>query len=106
MQRICLVLVLIFISMSYGASGQKKEELRLTASFSKLSLPEFVQRIERLTPYRFYYDPSQLPADTVDISVQDEPLQKILERVFAKSGDTCFNGRAAACFPYKKNSAS
>jgi hypothetical protein len=86
MLRACLMFLLIFVIFSPGVSGQSKDSLRITAHFDKLSIPGFIEQVERLTACHFYYDPSQLTADTIDLSVNNEPLPKLLEQVFKKTG--------------------
>ena len=63
------------------AAAQK--DVRITGRFNNIDASSFFRQIESTSPYYFYYDAAQLKDVRVQLSVNDQPLQKVLEQAFA-----------------------
>jgi hypothetical protein len=77
-----LYLTTLLLFMTYGATAQEKKPL-FTETFENTRLPVFFQQLEAASPYFFYYDSVQLDSFRITLSVQNQPLQAVLEKAFA-----------------------
>lgn len=62
--------------------GQSTPDKPISGDFQNLHLEQFAQRIEALTPYRFYYNPSYADSMLVGARVENQFLPTVLQRVF------------------------
>src|SRR5512143_2452594 len=76
MRRIGFLLgVLFFYS---GLSGQVKTIPLITGDFKDLKIEQFVGELEARTGFHFYYDKKQFDSGQINVSVKDQPLEKVL----------------------------
>jgi len=81
-----VVLILLFMFSGFLTMAQKTNEMpRITGDFKQLTVFQFVQQLEKQTSYRFFYDTAQLDSIVIDISVKDQPLDKVLQLAFANT---------------------
>src|SRR5436190_19567109 len=79
-------IILCAFSLFYSTLyGQEKKTPLINGEFKNLKMEQFVQQIESKTNYHFYYDPNQFDSLQINISVKDQPLQKVLELALADS---------------------
>ncbi len=74
----------LFVSLS--ALAQQHTDTLITGHYQDIPFTRFVQEIESVTPYHFYYDPREVDSLSVRISVEKEPLSSVLEQVFQAAG--------------------
>lgn len=79
--------IAVFIILCWNIRGwaQEKDTL-VSGDFRHLSFAEFVQKVEASTPYHVYYDPGEADSISVDLSVSNEPLAEVLDRVLTPYG--------------------
>ena len=77
-----LFLTTLLFCLFTGASAQEKNPL-FTGTFENAKLPDFFQQLEAASDYFFYYDSVQLDSFRITLSVQNQPLQSVLEKAFA-----------------------
>ncbi len=81
-----LVLALLLLFSNFLVTAQKISEMpRITGDFKQLTVEQFVQQLEKQTSFRFFYDTAQLDSIIIDISVKDQPLDKVLKLAFANT---------------------
>lgn len=73
----CIACMLILLVLSTALPGQEKSRL-VTGSFTALTMPEFINRLEAQTPYRFYYTARQFDSILINLSVQAQPIGQVL----------------------------
>ncbi|MBE7170663.1 MAG: TonB-dependent receptor [Williamsia sp.] len=71
------ILLSFFVLAVQVLLGQEKSRL-VSGDFSGLTMQEFVRRLETQTPYHFYYTSSQFDSIRINLSVQAQPLDKVL----------------------------
>src|SRR5580765_311298 len=72
---------LLFFSISNNTFGQQRKVI--SGNFSNLSFTEFVSLVETQTDYHFYYDPLYTDSLTVNITVENKMVNKVLDEVFS-----------------------
>ena len=80
-RRLYILLTLGYLLQTNQVSGQSDK--RISEDFRNVLFPEFVQRIETITGYHFYYKPSQLDSFNVNIKADNISLPDILSKIFA-----------------------
>ncbi|MFI5124312.1 MAG: carboxypeptidase-like regulatory domain-containing protein [Chitinophagales bacterium] len=81
-----LFLLLIFLAFCrLDASAQKNPQNLISGNFKQLTIDEFVQEMESQTSYYFYYDITKFDSLRITLSVNREPLVKVLELAFGKT---------------------
>lgn len=76
------LLLLLIIAFPLAATGQEK----ITLNLEKRPVPEALREIEHQSGYTFSYNPSLLKDfPDVTLKVLDEPLDKVLQVLFAKT---------------------
>lgn len=80
MRPLSQLLVLLFVTVMQ-ASAQEKE-LLFTGSFENSTVPRFLRTLEATSSYYFYYDSLQLDSFRITLSIQNQPLQPVLEAAF------------------------
>jgi len=73
------IILCVFSLFCFALYGQQKNASLISGEFSNLKMEQFVQQIENKTNYHFYYDPGQFDSLQINISVKEQPLQKVLE---------------------------
>src|SRR5690349_23991348 len=80
----CLLTVLFIFC--YGISfSQARTDTLITGNFKDLKVEQFIRELENQTSYHFYYDPNQVDSLSINVSVQRQPLQKVLELAFSNT---------------------
>jgi hypothetical protein len=64
----------------FNASAQNTP--MISGSFDQVPVEVFFRHIEQQTPYFFYYDARQLDSLKITLTVQDQPVSKVLEKAF------------------------
>jgi len=81
--RTLLSLLLAFALCSIGEVSAQGNKLPLiSGSFRAMNFEQFAKAIEGAAPVHFYFDPTQVDSITVDLTVKDQPLEKVLDQVF------------------------
>jgi carboxypeptidase-like protein/TonB-dependent receptor-like protein len=79
-----LLLFLVLFCSCFFVTAQKNAGLPLiTADFKNAGAEQFLLALEKQTGYRFFYDTAQLDSIYIDLSVKDQPLDKVLQLAFA-----------------------
>jgi len=80
----CLLTVLFIFC--YGISfSQAKSDTLITGNFKNLKVEQFIRELENQTSHHFYYDLSQVDSLLINVSVERQPLQKVLQLAFSNS---------------------
>ena len=77
-----LVLMVIYYPKTYAQNDSLKF---ITADLNTVGIDKLAATLERQTSLHFYYDAVQFDSLTFSINVKNEPLVKVLEKVFAKT---------------------
>ncbi|WP_059026223.1 SusC/RagA family TonB-linked outer membrane protein [Gabonibacter massiliensis] len=84
---ICKLFLLTFLGVSslcLSAEGRPVEPQRVTLNLKKVSLSVLIQEIEKQTSYKFFYnDEQERSIAEISVSVTNETVEKVLEKVFA-----------------------
>lgn len=64
------------------AIAQKEKKL-ITGSFEDMRVEQFLLELQKQTHCHFYYDTAQLDTLKINISVKNEPLEKVLEKALS-----------------------
>jgi hypothetical protein len=75
-----------FLLLACGLYGQENKSVLVSGNFENMSLKEFFQRIEQQTPCYFYYDEEQLDSLLITLTVNNEPIEKVIEKALSKTG--------------------
>lgn len=71
-------------SLCLSAEGRPVEPQRVTLNLKKVSLSVLIQEIEKQTSYKFFYnDEQERSIAEISVSVTNETVEKVLEKVFA-----------------------
>ncbi len=65
-----------------SAPSLRAQNTTVTGTFTAMTFPEFVKKIEATTPYHFYYDTTSLNSFIVNITASNEPLNELLKQIF------------------------
>jgi hypothetical protein len=84
--RKSLLLLSAFLFLTGNLLGQDKTNLRVSANFQSALLPDVLNEIALQTKSVFYYDESQVDSLRVNLSVANEPLEMVLEKVLQNTG--------------------
>jgi hypothetical protein len=74
----CIVTATLLLSAHFAIA--QKEKKMITGSFEEMRVEQFLLVLQRQTHYHFYYDTAQLDTIKINISVKNEPLEKVLEK--------------------------
>src|SRR5690606_34172506 len=74
---VCLVLV-----CSQSSAQQRN---LISGTFRGMSFGQVIENIEQQTSYRFFYDNRQTDTLRVDIEVVQQPIQAVLDQIFANT---------------------
>jgi hypothetical protein len=78
--------ILFFLVLCTQLCAQRETSVpRVTGSFRQLPVNKFLNELEKLTGYRFYYNLNDFDSASVDITVTNEPLFSVLTMAFAKT---------------------
>jgi len=75
-------IILLLLSAS-AASAQDSRTIRISGDFEGQSFGQFVKTVEAGSSLHFYYNPAQFDSLVIHLTVKDQPLEKVLEQVFA-----------------------
>ena len=76
----CLLVAFFIINIDYCAKGQTAKTIN--GNFSGLRFEQFVLKVEAVTPYRFYYQRSELDTTTVHLNATQLSLGVALQKIF------------------------
>ena len=77
-----IIFLLAFLFAYSCLFGQVKTAPLVTGDFKDLKVEDFVRQLETQTGYRFYYEQKQFDSVQINLSVKDQPLQKVLSLAF------------------------
>src|SRR4030095_5578607 len=80
-------ILILFFSFFYCAAtvvGQSKP--LITGNFKELKTSQFIRELESASGFRFYYDSVQVDSLRINLTVTEQPLDKVLEQAFANTG--------------------
>ncbi|MCR6722464.1 MAG: TonB-dependent receptor [Chitinophagaceae bacterium] len=81
MRFIFIACVSLLILTANPVAAQTKQEPRISGQFENLLLPEFFNKIESLVPVKFFYDKAVLDSSRINLTVQNELLSQVLDKV-------------------------
>jgi len=58
----------------------------ITGNFKELRTVQFIRELESSSGFRFYYDSLQVDSLRINLTVREQPLDKVLEQAFANTG--------------------
>jgi len=79
-----LSLFFIFSFVAGFAFGQANNHDLITGDFKELTVAGFIHQLEEQVDFSFYYDPVLPDSIRITLSVNQQPLDKVLELAFAK----------------------
>ncbi len=82
--RITLLFFVLICAVSDGF-GQPPADPSISGDFTNLRFAQFVRDIEAKTPYRFFYNPTDVDSLVVDLHVDKQPLRAVLRQLFMGS---------------------
>jgi len=87
MKKYCsFILLLVLMVIYYPKTYAQNDSLKfITADLNAVGIDKLAATLERQTNLHFYYDAAQFDSLTFSINVKNEPLVKVLEKVFAKT---------------------
>ncbi|GAB3895174.1 TonB-dependent receptor [Spirosoma agri] len=77
--------ILLFVTLTgmfTHASGQQQPAKPISGDFANLRFEQFAKEIERVSPYRFFYNASEVDSLVVNLQVKNQPLQAVLRQFF------------------------
>ncbi|HTQ66821.1 MAG TPA: TonB-dependent receptor [Puia sp.] len=79
------LLIFFFVLMGFNGivSAQQNKQALITANFQSVAIDSFAYELEIQSGYRFYYDPSRFDSLRITLSVNQQPLMKVLDLAFA-----------------------
>jgi hypothetical protein len=80
-----LALLLTFVSISPTFGQTNGLELKITIEIHDKTIAEALSQITKLTQIQFSYSREELPARRIDLSIIDEPVFSVLDRLFANA---------------------
>jgi CarboxypepD_reg-like domain/TonB-dependent Receptor Plug Domain len=82
------LILLFFISglFCFSSYGQKDTLYPVTVNFSSGTINEFAISIEEQTGFRFYYDMTLFDSLILNITADNEPIRKVLDKAFVNTG--------------------
>jgi hypothetical protein len=84
--RYIYFLLAVLCSLFYTElSAQEKSDTLVTGDFKELKIEQFVQELETQTGFHFYYISNQFDSLQINVSVKEQPLNKVLELAFANT---------------------
>ncbi len=79
--------IFYFISTpSAECRAQNPDEALISGAFKAVTIQQFVEQLEKHTPYRFYYDTAQFDSLHIDINAKDRSLSTVLHMAFENTG--------------------
>lgn len=75
---VCLLLAVV-------CKAQVSEPKTVSGEYKNTPAAAFIRDLETQTGYRFYYDAAQLDSIAINISVRNQPLNKVLEEAFKQT---------------------
>ncbi|MBD0375896.1 MAG: TonB-dependent receptor, partial [Flavisolibacter sp.] len=75
-----LVLYIMAFFLMPSAFGQ--EEKRISGNFTNSTFPQFVQKMEAVSDFHFYYTSTELDSFQVNVSAQNILLKDLLKKIF------------------------
>src|SRR5438477_1393514 len=75
-------LLLTLFALTFLSSLAQENNPVVTGEFKELKIEPFIRQLEAQTRFHFYFDAAQFDSLQVNLSVRDQPLQKVLELVF------------------------
>jgi len=82
MRTFSLFLLALALSGTCRVSAQGSKPLLVSGSWRGMTFEQFAKAVESNTPVHFYFIPAQLDSITLDLTVKDQPLEKVLDDVF------------------------
>jgi hypothetical protein len=79
-------ILIIFFSFFYSIAVQGQTRPLITGNFKELKLGQFIRELESSSGYHFYYDSLQVDSIQVNLTVKDQPLDKVMEKALANTG--------------------
>jgi len=79
-------ILIILFSFFYSIAVQGQTRPLITGDFKELKLGQFIRELESLSGYHFYYDSLQTDSIQVNLTVKDQPLDKVMEKILANTG--------------------
>lgn len=83
--RILFLLLSFLMASCLESAAQKNPQNLISGNFQQVTIDEFVQELESQTSYYFYYDTSRFDSLRITLSVNREPLSRVLELAFDKT---------------------
>ena len=81
-----LLLLVPIALLSFFATAQINAPFPvITGDFKHSTVEQFLLQLEKQTGYRFFYDPQKLDSVSIDLSVKDQPLDKVLQLAFVNT---------------------
>lgn len=88
-QKKLIIVLLGFCLLGYSAHSYAQADTaqaRITGEFAEVPFHQFVKQVEQTKGYRFYYSKTDVDSILVSISVKDEPIGAVLEKVLRGTG--------------------
>src|SRR6266498_3582523 len=82
--RLLILIALLFVCV-FTVTGQKKNQVPVTADFRNANMEQFVSELEKQTGLHFYYDPVLTDSIKINLSIASLPVEKIMDMAFAGS---------------------
>lgn len=85
-KRVLLILLLVFLlSFNNSICSQEIPGEKIDENFDNISLVDFFNRLEKKTPYKFYYNTAQLDSIILQLRANNLALREVLQEAFKKT---------------------
>jgi len=82
MKKLCLTLIIIITS---AISALAQQGGLIDVDYHQANISEVTTDLKSKTGYRFYYEPAQFDSLRVSVTLHQQPLKTVLDKIFAKT---------------------
>src|SRR5271169_788859 len=72
----------LFFLLFLQTRGQGQEQKRVSGTFNNYSFARLAEKLQIMTGYRFYYDPSDLDSLSIDVTLNKATVPQVLDELF------------------------
>jgi len=76
-----LLLIILFFAKPFIAFAQQGNN-KIEGDFKGLTAAQFFEKLEKLAPYKFYYDSAQVDSLDIQVTANGQTLQELLKEAF------------------------
>ncbi|HVB02522.1 MAG TPA: TonB-dependent receptor [Chitinophagaceae bacterium] len=84
--RLILLVSAVWLGCFRNARAQLEKDTLVSGNFQGINFQEFARRIDSSTPYRIFYDSTQVGPLIIHLTVNEETVARLLDQVLAGTG--------------------